>query len=257
MVRFSTLAPALALFGLSATARAADPFEIQVYDGSANAPGEFGLELHLNHWITGHRTTAPPELPLHRQTHATLEPSLGLFPFWEIGAYLQSALRADGTPDYAGAKLRSKFVLPRPKDDPWRFGLNIEVSLLPERYDADRWGSELRPIVAYDDQRWLFALNPIVSQPFGKSAGDGPSFEPSFKAARSLGAFALGFEYYSDLGPIASPLPLREQEHYLYGAFDLLSVEKLELNAALGAGLTPESAGLTAKVIVGYSFDRL
>ena len=64
-----------------------------------------GLELHLNDWATGNRAADPPEAPLHGQFHATLEPSLGVFPFWEIGAYLQGAVRTDdGVADWAGVK---------------------------------------------------------------------------------------------------------------------------------------------------------
>ena len=42
----------------------------------------------------------------------SVEPSLGLEPWWEVGAYFQTAVRRDGTFDYAGVKLRSKFVTP-------------------------------------------------------------------------------------------------------------------------------------------------
>src|SRR5260370_29080030 len=127
------------------TAGAGDNVEIQVYDGTANRPGVPGLELHLNDWATGHRASTPPELPLHGQFHATLEPSLGLLPFWELGAYLQWALREDGAFDWAGAKLRSKFVTTPEWHARWRLGVNVELDYLPEAYDRDRWGTEIRP----------------------------------------------------------------------------------------------------------------
>ncbi|HEY1535285.1 MAG TPA: hypothetical protein VGF76_14760, partial [Polyangiaceae bacterium] len=73
-------------------ARAVDPFEIQVYDGTANAPGAPGLELHLNTVPDGRKTAQPPELAPNHQTHLTLEPSLGIEPWWELGGYLQSSL---------------------------------------------------------------------------------------------------------------------------------------------------------------------
>src|SRR5437016_4765947 len=98
----------LLVLALAAKARALDPFEVQVYDGTANPAHVFGLELHLNGVATGHATAEAPELPLRGQAHATFEPSFGLFPWWELGAYLQTALRADGHVDYAGVKLRSK-----------------------------------------------------------------------------------------------------------------------------------------------------
>ena len=106
---------------------AVDPFEIQVYDATANSPGVPGIELHVNRVFDGVRAAASPELPAHHQTHFTLEPSLGIFPFLELGAYVQTALNADGSFAYAGTKLVT-------------------------RYDANRWGGEIRPIVAWDAQ---------------------------------------------------------------------------------------------------------
>ena len=64
----------------SGHARAVDPFEIQVYDGTASAPGTPGLELHANSVLRGQRSAPPPEAPSHHQTHLTLEPSFGLLP---------------------------------------------------------------------------------------------------------------------------------------------------------------------------------
>jgi len=254
----SAVLGALCVLLVSRPARALDTFEIQVYDGTANAVGVPGIELHLNDWATGHRTATAPELPLNGQFHATLEPSFGLFPFWEVGAYLQSALRADGTFDYAGVKLRSKFVTPPGWNARWRFGFNLEVSYVPATDDRDRWAAELRPIAAWQDARWLFAFNPIVDQSLaGSGASDGPSFEPAFKVARSLGLFALGFEYYGSLGPMAAPPRLADQAHYLYEVIDWLSVDHLEINAGFGEGLTTASAGIVVKAILGYTFDGL
>lgn len=247
----------LAVCGVSAVARAGDPFEIQVYDGTANPPGVPGIELHLNDWATGNRGSAPPEAPLHGQFHATLEPSFGLTPFWELGAYLQGAVRADdGATDWAGVKLRSKFVTPESFDLHWRLGVNFEVSYLPATYDADRWGSEVRPIVAWHDDDWLFALNPIVDQSLaGAGASQGPSFQPAFKAARTVGPVALGFEYYATFGPFSALLPWKDQQQQVFEVVDLVSVERFELNLGVGEGLTESSAGIVVKAIVGYEFD--
>jgi len=238
-------------------ARAGDPFEIQVYDGTANAPGVPGLELHLNDWATGNRGATPPEAPLNGQFHATLEPSLGVTPFWELGAYLQGAVRTDdGVVDWAGAKLRSKFVTPPSWNAHWRLGMNFEVSYIPSTYDHDRWGSEIRPIVAWHDDAWLFVFNPILDQSLaGSDASQGPSFQPAVKVARTVGPVALGFEYYATLGPLTAILPWRDEEQQVFEVIDLLSVEKLEVNFGIGEGLTAASAGLVVKAIVGYSFE--
>jgi hypothetical protein len=239
-------------------ARALDPFEIQVYDGTANAPHVFGLELHLNHVATGHATADAPELPLLGQTHATLEPSFGIFSWWEIGGYFQMAIRPDKEFDYAGVKLRSKFVTPPSFHAHLRLGVNLEVSLLPSTYDRDRWGGEIRPIVAWEDDDWLVAANPIIDISWaGPDFKAGPSFEPAVKVAKSVfRVFAVGVEYYGSIGPIASPYTVDRQSHSLFAAADILSIPNVEINLGLGGGLTPASAGLVGKVILGYTFEK-
>jgi hypothetical protein len=238
---------------------AGDPFEIQVYDGTADPPGVPGLELHLNDWATGERVASPPEVPLHGQFHATLEPSLGLLPFWEIGAYLQGAVRTDdGVATFAGVKLRSKFVTPPGWDEHWRLGLNLEVAYVPSPYEADPWGLEVRPIIAWHDVHWLFAFNPIVDQSLGGAgAAQGPVFEPALKVSRVVGPVGLGFEYYATIGSVTGILPWSQEQQLLLGVVDLLSVERLEVNAGLGAGLTADSAGIVAKAIVGWEFNPI
>jgi hypothetical protein len=244
---------------VSTPGRAGDPFEIQVYDGTADAPGAPGLELHLNDWATGNREASAPQVPLHGQFHATLEPSIGVTDFWEVGAYLEGAVRADdGVVGFAGVKLRSKFVTPPDWDPHWRLGVNLEVSYLPPAYDADRWGSEVRPILAWHDRDWLFAFNPILDQSFaGSDARQGPSFQPAFKVARRAGPVALGIEYYATLGPLSAILPWSQEEQQVFEVVDLWSVDRLEINVGVGEGLTEASAGLVFKAIIGWEFEAI
>jgi hypothetical protein len=241
-------------------AEAVDPFEIQVYDGTANAPGVPGLELHLNTVPIGLKVSpSPPEYPQNHQSHFTLEPSLGLFSWWELGGYFETALRGDQAFDYAGVKLRNKFVTP-PKWDPhWRLGLNIEFSLLPQGYDRDRWGNELRPIVAWENEHFELVVDPIVDSSLaGPDASAGPTFQPCMMAVYKVHeTVSFGFEYYTNLGPFSSGfLPLKEEEHYLYEVFNLLPVKRVELNAGVGEGLTPGSNRLIFKMILGDTWEK-
>jgi hypothetical protein len=255
----ASLPIALAVVIAASPARAGDPFEIQVYDGTANPAGVPSLELHLNDWATGNRQSTPPEAPLNGQFHATLEPAIGVTPCWELGGYLQGAVRTDeGVAGWGGVKLRSKFVTPPLWDPHWRLGINLEFAYLPPSYDADRWGSEVRPIVAWHSADWSFAFNPIFDQSLsGKGASLGPSFEPALKVARTVGPVALGIEYYATLGPVSAILPWREQAEQIFEVVDLLSVDRLELNAGIGEGLTLASRGLTIKCIVGWEFGSI
>lgn len=240
----------------SRTAAAVDAFEIQVYDGSANAPGVPGLELHVNTVPVGQSSAEPPELPPNHQSHFTLEPSLGLTPWWEVGGYFQSALTGDGRFRYAGVKLRSKFVTPEGWSDHFRLGMNWELSRIPQAFESGRWGGEVRPIAAFDSERLTLVVNPIVELAFaGPDAHSGPSFAPAAMAKLKLLTWAaFGLEYYADLGPFSGFAPLREQQHYVFEAFDLLGLREWELNAGVGEGLSHASNALVLKVIVGYSW---
>jgi hypothetical protein len=115
------------------------------YDGSINAPGVAGIELHANTIVSGDRTAPRPSC--RRTTRATSRssPPWDLTPWWEVGAYLQTSLQGDGGYRFAGVKLRSKFSVPSPPSERLRVGVNVEISRLPEAYDASRWGAEMRP----------------------------------------------------------------------------------------------------------------
>ena len=238
-------------------ARAVDPFEIEVYDGTANQPGMPSVELHLNSVVSGRRESIPPELPPNHQSHFTLEPSFGLLRWWEVGGYLQTTLRGDGTFEYAGTKVRSKFVFPPWFGDRVRIGANLELALLPVHYDRNRWGMELRPIAAYEDKNWLFAFNPIVDLALaGPDRREGPTFQPAAMAVfKVLGAASVGVEYYGDLGPFSDFAPSRSQEHYVFEVVNLLAASPIEINAGIGEGLTPGSNPFIVKMIVGYSWE--
>ena len=239
------------------TALSADPFEIQVYDGTANGPGVPGIELHSNAVVSGLKEAPAPELPMNHQLHFTLEPSYGVTSFWEIGGYFQTAV-ADGSFDYAGVKLRSKLVTPPGWHPHLRLGLNIELSLLPTTFDPNEWGMELRPIIAWENDDVLLALNLTTSAPLaGPDFHLGPTFGPAAMAVYKIQRrVSVGFEYYSDLGPITAPAPVAEQEHYLYEVMNLLAVPHFELNLGFGEGLTSGSNRFVAKLILGYSWER-
>jgi hypothetical protein len=138
-----------------------------------------------------------------------------------------------------------------------RLGANLELSLLPEHYDRNRWGTELRPIVAYEDNHWLFAFNPILGFALaGPDLHEGPSFAPAAMALlKVFGVASVGVEYYGDLGSFSGFAPWREQEHYIFEAFNLVTLSHIELNAGIGEGLTAGSNTLSVKMIGGYSWE--
>jgi hypothetical protein len=249
----------LVLQTTSQRASAVDRFEIEVYDGSANAPGVASLENHINFVDSGWRTPDGPEAPTHHQAHWTYEGSIGVTPFWEPGVYLQTAIVPGQGYVYGGVKLRSKFVTPPAFSRFFRFGANFELARVPERFERDQWSVEIRPIASVEYGRLLFSVNPILGLPLAHGAyHDGPDFEPaaSLKGKLSNRA-ALGLEYYAGLGPVGAPAPAKDQEHYLYGAGDYELGAGFDLNLGVGYGFGDASDRLTLKAIVAYEFGRI
>jgi hypothetical protein len=135
----------------------------------------------------------------------------------------------------------------------------VEFSWVPNQYEKDEWGGELRPILAWEDDHWLAAVNPILGLPLsGPDVSAGPTFEPAAKVARKVGeVFAFGVEYYGSLGAISAPLPIADQHHLFFGVFDVRALPKVDVNLGLGGGVTAASANLVGKAIVGYTFGEI
>jgi hypothetical protein len=255
------LAALLLVALVAAPARAGDLFELQVYEGDLQRPGQLGLELHLNLTFRGQTTPGwPGEVPPDQVARATLEPSLGLTPYLELGAYLQGYASPSGSGS-GGWKLRTKWIVPAELGLPLRLGLNIEVAHLPTTVDQATWSLEFRPIVAWAGGRWVISFNPIVGLPLSGPDHGQATLEPALKARwdTHLGG-ALGLEWYADSGRLAAPESLQAQSHLLLATFDLLPRPgepegPWELNLGVGGGLTAETPQvLVAKAIVGRTF---
>lgn len=225
---------------LSQTARAQDAFEIQVYDAETARRAEPGIEVHINqHVIDG----APDE------THVTFEPHYGLAGWAELGGYFQTALTTTGDLAYAGVKLRLKVRWPdRLWHDRIGLALNGEVSAVPARFEPDRWGSELRPIIDLSLGALYASINPILATDLRGELAGHPQLEPAAKlVVRPRAGLAIGTEVYAGLGPLDD----LGSEHVtrLLGVVDLAG-SWWDLN--LGAGWQWSSSDhLVAKLIVG------
>ena len=247
----------LAALATSGPARAVDPFEIQVYEGDINDSGQLGLEVHANLVPVGRTTPEPPARVAPDDVfRLTLEPSLGILEWWEIGAYLQMALEPGGPAGhFGGFKLRSKFIVPRRLTGALIVGLNVEVGRGAAVFGATGWDTEFRPILVWAHDRFMVAANPMIGWALsGPDGGLEPDLEPAIKARvdTRLG-FGLGLEYYAGIGRLSSPPPLQQQEHILYLAADLLDWS-FDANLGLGRGLTEAANDWTVKAIVGMAF---
>jgi len=256
----NALALTLALLS-PAPAVALDRFEVQVYQGELNDPGQLGLEAHANFTARGERAAAyPGETPPRHAFRLTLEPALGVTSWLELGAYLLTQAAPGRGYRLEGGKLRVKLIAPHGETGPF-YGLNLEVGRASKAVEEQGWANEVRPIVGWTDGAWLLAVNPI----FG-SALSGPQklrvdLEPAAKVSWNTGrGFALGAEWYAELGFVDALLPWSRQAHYLLAALDLAEAagrEKSpwEINLAVGGGVTAAAdQQLLVKAIVGRAF---
>lgn len=254
---------AAALLALwAARAAAFDRFEIQVYQPEIAAPGRFGLELHTNYTVGGRKEPAyEGEIPPWHTARFTLEPALGVTPWLELGAYLQ-LLDAPGTSlRYAGSKVRAKLVGPQPFGEGSFLGVNVELARVPAEVEQDEWTSEIRPFIGWEGKWLLLDVNPILGYAWSGKDAFRIELEPAAKVAfnTQLG-FAVGVEYYADLGFVDAILPLDEQAHYIFGVLDVVEPHgrpssPWEINLAVGGGITHGAdQQLIVKTIIGRSF---
>ncbi len=247
---------ALLAMMLPISAAGQDKFEIQVYDSQTAPTLVPRVELHLNYDRSGTRQASDEgELPTDHVAHYTLEPQMGVADWCEVGGYFQTALRPEGAFDFAGVKLRFKARLVQPLWNLVRLALNTEISMVPGTYEANRWGSELRPIVDLRLGRFYASVNPILSIDFRGALAGRPQFQPATKASIDvLPGLALGAEYYAGLGPIDGFFPSAAQTHLLFGALDWSS-PLVDLNLGVGYGLGAGERWVT-KAIIGVQWDH-
>ncbi|MGM3277063.1 hypothetical protein [Ralstonia sp. 24A2] len=243
---------AAALCSVALPARAVLPDEIQVYTGDINAPGQFGLELHLNTTPSGiSEPSYPGEVTTPHGWRATAEFSYGLTPSLELGLYVPTTLTRENTTYVTGPKLRLKWMPVRPEDDVGQFaGINVEVAHVAGRFEQSQNALELRPIYGYQDARWLWAVNPVLDWSLSGPGRSGvPEAAPSFKIARTVTTgVRAGMEYYAGLGPINHIAPLHEQQHTVFLAFDV-DLKPFVFNFGIGRGLTRATDRWTLKWI--------
>jgi hypothetical protein len=251
---------ALACALLAGPARAALPDEIQVYTDDINAPGQFGLELHVNTTPKGRSTPDfPNEVTPEHGLRVTPELSLGLTKTLEAGFYLPTTYDDDSRLLFGGPKLRLKWLPLRPPEDGagWFAGANVEYSWLNPNFEPETRRFELRPIVGWKNADWLIAANPVLDWALnGPEKAGRPEFNPSLKVARTVAdGVALGLEYYAGLGPLGRPAPSSERSHALFVALDW-ERGPLPFQLGIGRGLNGATDDWTVKAIFEIPFGK-
>jgi len=238
----------------SACAAKAAPEEIQVYMdeiGPVHAPG---LDVHLNYVPRGRvAPDFPGEEASQGRFRITPEWSYALDPDLELGLYLPLAeVTRSGDPEIGGAKVRIKWVAPRPKGQDWFWGLNFEVGRVRRELDNNPWNAELKGIVGVRKGPWTLAANLnvdfVVS---GPDQGASPELQLALKAAYQVGEHTqLGVESYDGVGTTHRLGRLSQQDHQTYLVIDR-GFGRWDLNFGVGYGYGRPEDRWIVKAVVG------
>lgn len=254
MKKISTL---ISLFFFAGLVYAGLQDEIQVYTDDINAPGEWGLEMHINTTPKGiSQPTYSGEIMNHHGLRLTPEISYGLTKTLEAGLYVPLVRGSDGKLYAAGGKVRLKWLPLQAAESGGFFGgINVELSQVKPQFSQSAQSVEMRNIIGWKNSQWLVAVNPI----FGWDVSPGythhsPEFTLSTKVARSVTeSVALGFEYYNGRGRINDTLASSLQDKTLFLVMDYEG-KPFNFNFGVGKGITSASDTWTIKGIVDVPF---
>ena len=191
-------------------------------------------------------------------THETIEAVTGLTSWSEVGAYLFTSEQASPGARAVGGSVRYKVRAP----GTWNWPVNVAFSTELEYDDpgvstnGDRWTWELRPVIDKSLGRWYVSVNPTVERTLeGPGVINGVEFAPSAKTEFDFtDRISGGVEYYAAYGKIGGFAPPQSRVQQLFGVADLHVSPRWEVNAGLGAGMTPASSHLVGKMILGRRF---
>lgn len=257
--RTLTFAPLALLAAWPGSAFAADE-EIQVYIDDMDAPGEVGLDTHVNYVFSGKGTASDypgAEDDLHR-LRITPEFSYGITSNLEAGLYLPLAtIDRAGHFTIGGIKGRLKYVVhPRTNPDIW-YGVNLELGRVEHRLDINPWNAELKGIVGVRKGRLQVAANVnfdfVVSGPAPAPA----TLEIATMINYSLNdKVAIGIESYNGVGELKHLGNFGQSDQTVLATTDLkLGAWSLELGAGRGFAANPDR--FIVKAIVSVPIDRL
>lgn len=233
---------------------AAAPDEIEVYTDEMSKPGQYGLELHINHSLKV-APNHPGPMPPQHITQVTPEFFYGLSPTLEAGLYLPVANDSRGNTYLNGLRVRLKYIAPHSHDDDFFWGMNGEIGRATPRTSDSVGVAEIRPIMGYRNPEWLASFNPILNMGLSANVSHIPRFEPSLKLTRSVAEdVSAGAEYYGEYGPITSFVPANQRSHTLYGVIDM-EQRGYDLNFGLGRGYVNATDRWMLKAIATVPFN--
>jgi hypothetical protein len=223
--------------------------EIQVYNAEIAAPGVFNLTLHDNYTPEGLKKPAfPGGVTSNGSLNGVPEWAYGVTDWMEAGLYLPLySLPSDGKFQLDGFKLRALFVEPDAAKQDFFYGVNFEFSFNSKHWDANRYTSEIRPIIGWRFGKVDLIFNPILDNSYkGLSRLD---FAPETRLAYNVSPlWAVAAEEYDDYGPLRNFYG-RQQTHQLFGVVDF-NGKPVNVEFGVGFGLSSATDRLALKLIL-------
>jgi hypothetical protein len=241
------------------SAKAQDPFEIQVYEYETVPKGKWNLETHINYVGKGTRAFEGTVAPTNNQFHLTFELTRGLTENFEMAGYLVLAHRPGGdTLEYVAWRLRPRVSVPKSWHWPVDVSMSVEFGFPRKIYEENSVTLELRPIIEKKFGRFQLDVNPVVGRALrGPGASEGWDFEPGVRLAYETGKkFDPSLEYYGSTGPIGDFLPSNQQVHQLVPGGDFKISENVVWNLGIGVGITDAGNRLVYKTRIGILFGK-
>lgn len=189
-------------------------------------------------------------------THETIEAVTGLTAWSEVGAYLFTSEQDGPLVRAVGGSVRYKVRAPGAWNWPVNVAFSTEIEYDDPRFSNDSWSWELRPVIERAVGRWYVSLNPTLERTLqGTGVINGIEFSPSAKTEFDFtDRVSGGVEYYGAYGKLGGFAPVESRLQQLFGVVDLRVSPLWEVNAGLGAGTTPATNHLVAKLILGRRF---
>lgn len=252
-----SVAMLLVLVWCSGAAHAADE-EIQVYMDEMNAPGQFGLDLHMNYVPEGRPADAEYQGQEASQGRFRLTPefSYGLTDYLELGAYLPlTEIDSHGHFELGGIKGRLKYIAARPANSNFFWGANLEVGRVRRKLDLNPWNAEFKVIGGLRKDRLTLAANIDLDFVVSGPAPSPATLDIAIKSSYELQpGFSIGLEDYTDLGNTRRLRLDRTGDHHIFAVFDK-SLGRVDLNLGVGYGYGRPEDRWVIKAIVGVPID--
>ena len=251
------LLTAFVLFGAGLLARAQGNYEIQVYGAETVAPRSLMVELHSNFTAVGQRQTIGGVAPTNHAEHETVELTLGVNSWSEVGFYVFTSEQSGLGVAWVGDHIRPRVRAPEKWRWPVGASLSMEMGYQRALFSPDTWTWEIRPIIDKQRGRWYFAVNPALERTWhGPDVKLGVDFAPAAKLSYDFTKKVTGgLEYYADYGSLTSIARLHDQQQMFFSAVGLNLSPKWEVNFGVGIGATASTDHWIVKGIVGRRFS--